>query len=220
MRLRNVKNARDKILNHPEHILSIGRNERYLLNNAFKDKKPLVLEIGAGKGQFAHDLAKSHPEWNVIAIEKFDNVIVRALEKVLVEPLHNLYLVCMDASQLQACFYQQSVDRLYLNFSDPWPKIRHEKRRLTHPDFLAIYKALLKEDGQIAFKTDNRKLFEYSLMSMNAYGLQFVEVSLDLHKDNNSENIVTEFEERFSKQGPIYKITATFKEDNDEANLR
>ncbi len=220
MRLRNVKHAREKILKHPEYILAIGRSERYLLNNAFKDQKPLVLEIGAGKGQFSHQLAKKHPEWNVLAVEKFDNVIVRALEKVIVEPLNNLYLVRMDAEQLQACLHKNSVDKIYLNFSDPWPKARHEKRRLTHADFLDIYKSLLKPNGQIEFKTDNRGLFEFSLISMNQYGLLFDDISLDLHKDDVSDNIQTEFEERFSKQGPIYKITATFKEDNDETNLR
>ncbi len=210
MRLRNVKHAEKKINNYPEYIISISRNERYLLNNAFKDRQPLVIEIGSGKGQFCHTLAKQHPEWNVLAIEKFDSVIIRALEKVLVEPLKNLYLVRMDAEQLGDCLHPHSIDKIFLNFSDPWPKARHEKRRLTHANFLAKYEKLLVENGRIEFKTDNRMLFEYSLMSMNAYGMIFHDISLDLHKDPVKGNIMTEFEERFSKQGPIYKIIASF----------
>ncbi|MFW6319797.1 MAG: tRNA (guanosine(46)-N7)-methyltransferase TrmB [Bacillota bacterium] len=212
MRLRHVKNASKQIDNHPEYILSIGRKETYLLNNAFKDKQPLVLEIGAGKGQFCHSLAKNTPNINVLAIERFDSVIVRALERVLVDPLKNLYLVRMDAEQLIDCINDHSVEKMYLNFSDPWPKVKHEKRRLTHSGFLAMYETLLVEGGEIEFKTDNRALFEYSVKSMNNYGMIIKHISLDVHADDDPMNIVTEFEERFSKDGPIYKILASFEE--------
>lgn len=210
MRLRRVKDAEKKISNHPEYILNINRGESYPLNQAFKEDKPLHIEIGSGKGQFIHTMAKRHPEINHIAIEKFDSAIVKILDKVLIEPLNNLYLVRMDAEYLKGCFKENSIDKIYLNFSDPWPKIRHEKRRLTHADFLTIYKALLKENGTIEFKTDNRKFFEYSLISLQQFGLAFQEVSLDLHEDIDIDNIMTEFEEKFSKTGPIYKIKASF----------
>ncbi|MFP4287075.1 MAG: tRNA (guanosine(46)-N7)-methyltransferase TrmB [Candidatus Izemoplasmataceae bacterium] len=210
MRLRRVKDAEKKILNHPEYILNIPRGEHYPLNNAFKEDKPLRIEIGSGKGQFIHEMAKRHPEMNFIAIEKFDSAIVKILDKVLIEPLNNLYLVRMDAEFLKGCFKAKSVDKIYLNFSDPWPKVRHEKRRLTHSDFLSIYQEILKENGTIELKTDNRKFFEYSIISMQKFGLSFDEISLDLHQDIEIDNIMTEFEEKFSKTGPIYKIMASF----------
>jgi tRNA (guanine-N7-)-methyltransferase len=210
MRLRKVKDADLKIESYPEYILNIPRGEKYCLNNAFKEKKPLHVEIGSGKGQFIHEMAKRNPHINFIAIEKFDSVIVKILDKVLIEPLNNLYLVRMDAESIVECFNEHSIEKIYLNFSDPWPKIRHEKRRLTHEDFLKQYERILIKGGELEFKTDNRKLFEYSLISMQQYGLKFVEVSLDLHLDKEIMNIMTEFEEKFSKQGPIYKIKAAF----------
>ena len=210
MRLRRVKDAEKKISNHPEYILNIPRGEKYPLNQAFKHDAPLHIEIGSGKGQFIHEMAKRHPEINFIAIEKFDSAIVKILDKVLVEPLDNLYLVRMDAEYIKSCFKEHTIEKIYLNFSDPWPKVRHEKRRLTHSDFLSLYKTLLKENGIIEFKTDNRKFFEFSLISFQQFGLNFHEVSLDLHNDIEIDNIMTEFEEKFSKTGPIYKITASF----------
>lgn len=210
MRLRKVKDADQKIDHYPEYILNIPRGQKYLLNNAFKDKKPLHVEIGSGKGQFIHEMAKRHPENNYIAIEKFDSVIVKILDKVLVEPLKNLYLVRMDAETILECFNPHSIDKIYLNFSDPWPKVRHEKRRLTHEEFLKQYERIMVPGGILEFKTDNRKLYEYSLISLQQYGMKFLEISLDLHKDEEIENIMTEFEEKFSKLGPIYKIKASF----------
>lgn len=220
MRLRYVKDADEKIENYPQYILNIPRNQHYLLNNAFLEEKPLHIEIGTGKGQFIHTLASRHPEFNFIGIEKFNSAIVKALDKVLIDPLKNLYLVRMDAEQLDACLQSKSVDTIYLNFSDPWPKARHEKRRLTHPDFLSMYKTILKNQGRIIFKTDNRELFEYSVIAFHQERFLFEELSLDLHKDKDFKNIMTEFEEKFSKEGPIYQIKVIYQEEENEANLR
>ena len=211
MRLRNVKDAKERIDEAKKLIIDIPRNEKYPLDQVFKNDKPLEIEIGAGKGQFSHTLAARQKTTNHIAIEKFDSVIIRALEKLQDEPLDNLFLARCDAEQLSDFFMPNTVNKIYLNFSDPWPKARHEKRRLTHENFLKQYEDILKEDGVIEFKTDNRKLFEFSLVSMNQYGMIFDQISLDLHAADDEDNIVTEFEERFSKHGPIYKLVARFK---------
>ena len=213
MRLRNVSYAKEKINAHPEYIVTVAREEKKLLNNLFNDSKPLHVEIGAGKGQFIHTMAKRNPDHNHIAIEMYDSVIVRALEKVIDDPLPNLYLVKMDAQQIDECFKESSIDSIYLNFSDPWPKARHEKRRLTYKKFLDKYKRLLKPGGLIEFKTDNRTFFEYSLKSFVEYGVTIHDLSLDVHAEVNPDNIMTEFEEKFKDDGPIYKIIISFKEE-------
>jgi len=211
MRLRNVKDAKERIDEAKKLIMDIPRNEKYPLDQVFNDGKPLEIEIGAGKGQFSHSLAKRQKATNHIAIEKFDSVIIRALEKLQEDPVDNLFLARCDAEQLSDFFGSNTVDKIYLNFSDPWPKARHEKRRLTHENFLKQYEEILKPEGVIEFKTDNRSLFEFSIQSLNHYGMVFEFISLDLHKDDIEDNIVTEFEERFSKHGPIYKLIARFK---------
>ncbi len=213
MRLRNVKYAEEKINNHPDYIVSVAREEKKLLNNLFKNKAPLNIEIGCGKGQFIHTLAKRNPDQNYLALEVYDSVIVRALEKQIDDPQPNLYLVKMDAKQLSECLNPGSLSTIYLNFSDPWPKARHEKRRLTHESFLHQYKQLLKPEGTIEFKTDNRPLFEYSIQSFNRFGVIMHDLTLDLHADDYPENIMTEFEEKFKVDGPIYKTIISLKED-------
>ncbi len=214
MRLRYVKDADKKIASYPQYILNIPRNDSFVLNNAFKDQRPLHIEIGVGKGQFIHTKAKRNPTVNFIGIEKFNSVIVKALDKVLVEPFKNLYLVRMDAEQLATCLKSHSVETIYLNFSDPWPKARHDKRRLTHPDFLTMYKSILKNQGTIVLKTDNREFFQYSVMMFFQEKFQFESLSLDLHSDSDPENIMTEYEEKFSKKGPIYQIKVRYQEEN------
>jgi len=213
MRLRNVKDAKERIDEAKDLIIDIPRGERHDLYKVFDQSKPLEIEIGAGKGQFAHTLAKRQTDVNHIAIEKFDSVIIRALEKLQDDFIPNLFLARCDAEQLTDFFAENSVNKIYLNFSDPWPKARHDKRRLTHENFLKQYETILKPGGVLEFKTDNRKLFEFSLESLNKYGMIFEFVSLDLHQDDIEDNIVTEFEERFSKLGPIYKLIARFKEE-------
>ncbi len=212
MRLRNVPYAKEKIRRHPELIVDYEGGERQF-NRLFENDAPLMVEIGAGKGRFSHERAKRHPEDNHIAIERFDSVIVRALERVLGDPLDNLFLVRMDAAYIEECFDKDSIDAIFLNFPDPWPKARHEKRRLTHPDSLRAFARLLKPKGRIEFKTDNRKLFAYSIKQFNRLGWDFQFLSLDLHADKMKANIMTEFEERYSKNGPIYKLIATYEEE-------
>lgn len=214
MRLRNVAYAKDKIKAYPEYIKDIGYNETFSVKRFFSDEtKPLHLEIGCGKGQFIHTLAQRFPDINFLAIEQYDSVILRALEKMIEHPTDNIFLLRMDAQHLKAALSENSLEKIYLNFSDPWPKVRHEKRRLTHPRFLNIYQTLLKPKGSLELKTDNKDFFAYSLMSLNAYGMRFQFVTMDLHTEHSNDNITTEFEDKFKTEGPIYKLIATFEEE-------
>lgn len=167
-----------------------------------------------GKGDFIIENAKRYPDINFIGIEKFPSVLVGAIKKLDEEPqvLHNLKLMKEDALVLNDVFKENEVSRIYLNFSDPWPKKKHAKRRLTSEVFLPIYQNILNEDGELILKTDNRILFEYSLISFQHYGMDFVDVCLDLHHSEGYEdNIQTEYERKFSPFGPIYRIVTAFK---------
>lgn len=168
-----------------------------------------------GKGDFIIENAKTYPDINFIGIEKFPSVMVGALKKIdEEEPLANLRLMKVDAIELNDIFLENEVSRIYLNFSDPWPKKKHAKRRLTSETFLPIYQNILKRDGELILKTDNRTLFEYSLISFQQFGLQFEDVCLDLHhSDGYEDNIQTEYERKFSPFGPIYRIVTKFKGD-------
>jgi len=217
MRLRAIKGAKEKIASYSEYVQDIQDTrreedvEKLSLPKRFDRTKQLHIEIGMGKGQFIHTLASRHPEINYLGIERFDSVLYRALEKVIDQPLDNLFLLRMDAKYINAIFAEVKVDQIYLNFSDPWPKARHEKRRLTHPSFLKQYEELLKEDGVLELKTDNRLLFEYSKEQMQDYPMDLIFVTEDLHNEK-VENIQTEFEEKFAKEGKnIYKIRAKFR---------
>ena len=228
MRLRYVKNARELIETHPEYIIDdleyevlakqdLLDKDRYLeLEKMFKNANPLHIEIGMGKGQFVYTLAKQNKDINYIGIEKFDSAIVKGLERQMEEPLENLYLLRADAIDLMKLFKPKSMSRVYLNFSDPWPKERHVKRRLTSNRFLAMYESLLIKDGEVHFKTDNRDLFDYSVDSVNLYPMDLKYLSYDLHSEN-VENIMTEFEEKFSNKGfTINKLIAKFQEESHE----
>ncbi len=210
MRLRNVQYAEEKIASNEAYITSVSREETKNLNQIFDNNRSLNVEIGTGKGQFIHTLASFNKEENFMGIELYDSVIVRALEKQLANPKDNLHLVKMDASQIDQCFAPGSISTIYLNFSDPWPKKRHAKRRLTHENFLKKYETLLKKDGTLNLKTDNRKFFEYSLESFNRYGVRIEDISLNVHEDESVDNIETEFEEKFKTKGPIYKLKISF----------
>ncbi len=167
-----------------------------------------------GKGQFMIGMAKQNPHLNFIGIEKFDSVMVRALEKVLeAGELPNLKLLKIDAEDLTDIFAENEVEGVYLNFSDPWPKPRHAKRRLTHENFLTRYEQITVPNGYLRFKTDNRLLFEYSLVSVTGYGMKLEDVALDLHQREALDwNIMTEYEEKFSAKGqPIYRLEAQFQ---------
>ncbi|MEF2721361.1 MAG: tRNA (guanosine(46)-N7)-methyltransferase TrmB, partial [Limosilactobacillus fermentum] len=178
----------------------------------FAKPQPLQVEVGMGKGQFIIGMAKAHPEINFIGLEIESTVAAIALKNALPEQLPNLTLVRGDGAGLDTYFEDGSIDRLYLNFSDPWPKTRHEKRRLTYKTFLANYQQVVKPGGGLEFKTDNQGLFEYSLTSLNNFGMIFDGVWLNLHESPENEgNVETEYEQRFASLGqPIYKLKAHF----------
>ena len=164
-----------------------------------------------GKGQFLMELARRNPDINYLGMERYSSVLLRALQKMEEEPLPNLYFLCEDAAELPEMFAKEELNRIYLNFSDPWPKARHAKRRLTSTEFLARYNQVLAADGRIEFKTDNMDLFDFSLESVEEAGWKLVGCSRDLHHDQtmNEGNIMTEYEEKFSAKGnPIYKLIA------------
>lgn len=211
MRLRYVKGAKELIASKPELIIDNINNDFIDLNKLFSNNLPIHIEIGMGKGKFIYTKALLNPHINFIGIERFDSVIVRALEKVIEEPLSNLFLIRTDASDLRKIFSNKSIERIYLNFSDPWPKDRHAKRRLTHKNFLNIYKDLLKVDSELHFKTDNKELFNFSVEELKNYPMNLTYIELDLHNSNYKDNIMTEFEEKFSKLGnKIFKLIAKF----------
>ena len=213
MRLRHVKGAKDFIAQYKNYIIDDIDHSPISIKQYFNNDLPIHIEIGMGKGQFIHTLAKQNKNINYIGIEKFDSVIVRALEKQIEEPQENLVLLRCDALFLPSVFEQLKVERIYLNFSDPWPKDRHEKRRLTHKNFLDIYKKFLTHNGEIHFKTDNLDLFHFSLKSLESYPMHITYKTFDLHGSDFQGNIMTEFEERYSQLGnKINKLTAQFKE--------
>lgn len=204
MRLKHVKGAHEKI-EASEMVIKNPESYKGKYKTLFLNDYPIHIEIGTGKGDFIIGMAKKYPMINFIGIEKYDSVLVRAIEKVE-EPLPNLKFIRADATYVEEVF-DHEVDVIYLNFSDPWPKKRHAHRRLTSLEFLKRYDSLFKEKKEIIMKTDNRKLFEYSLISFNEYGYHFEEISLDLYQDDLTDNVATEYEKKFHNLGfPIYKI--------------
>lgn len=189
-----------------------GGNNYFDIDGIFGESKPLVLEIGCGKGQFVCEYAKRNPDKNILAVECVRGVLVEACERVLNENIPNIRFLEMKAEYLPYFIRENSVAEIYLNFSTPYPKVKHEKHRLTSSAFLEIYKKLLCDGGFITQKTDNRKFFEFSLESFSEHGFILSDISLDLHNDDNEDNIVTEYEQKFAELGmPIYKLTAHFK---------
>lgn len=177
----------------------------------FGNNHPIHIEVGSGKGRFITGMAARHPEINYIGIDIQMTVLSYALDRVVEAGLPNVKLLRVDGSSLTKYFSKAEIDRLYLNFSDPWPKKRHEKRRLTYKQFLDTYKEILPEKGEIHFKTDNRGLFEYSLVSFSQYGMTLNGVWLDLHASDMADNVMTEYEEKFSNKGQvIYRVEAQF----------
>ncbi|AXI08858.1 tRNA (guanosine(46)-N7)-methyltransferase TrmB [Oceanobacillus sp. 143] len=202
----------DEFLQENNHlVVPRATDHRQNWQKVFGNDKPIHLEVGTGKGQFLIGMAKQYPEVNFIGIEISKSVIVSAAEKVLASGLDNILLLNEDASDLREMFGENEIATLYLNFSDPWPKNRHEKRRLTYQSFLEQYEEILEQDGELIFKTDNRGLFEYSLVSFTDYGMKLQEVNLDLHAINDETNVMTEYEEKFSSKGQvIYRCRARF----------
>lgn len=205
MRLRNVKGAKEKIESSNYVVLDY---KKYIgnYNKLFKNNNPIYVEIGMGKGKFIIDNAIKYPNINFIGIEKYDSVVVRAIQKLEDKDIPNLKIIRMDALEITDVF-DKEVSRIYLNFSDPWPKDRHEHRRLSSDTFLKKYDLIFKDNKNIVMKTDNRYLFEYSVKSFVNYGYKINDISLDLHQANYPDNIMTEYEEKFvSKGSPIYMI--------------
>lgn len=203
--------AKDKLLAHPKVCIESPEAYKGKWHTLFENDNPIHIEIGSGKGSFISGMAKLHPEINYIGIEIVESIIISALDKVLEEKVANVKLLSVDAMYLTDYFADNEVSRIYLNFSDPWPKKRHAKRRLTYPDFLDRYKQILAPKGDIHFKTDNRRLFEYTLLTFSEYPLQLTSLSLDLHHSDVEENVMTEYEKKFSEQGfPIYRLEAKF----------
>jgi len=212
VRMRNKPWAREFIQQHPEVVIPNPEDYKGKWSEIFGNDHPLHIEVGSGKGQFIVGMAQANPDINYIGIELYDKVIVKALEKALeAGSPPNLRLLKVNAEELEKFFQKNDVHRIYLNFSDPWPKKRHAKRRLTHEKFLSIYESILVDEGEIHFKTDNRGLFEFSLVSMSQYGMVLKDVSLDLHANEPEDNIRTEYEEKFSSLGqPIYRLESKF----------
>lgn len=207
MRLRNISGARDIIAESPL-VVHEPEKAKGRWKEIFGNDHPLQIEIGMGKGKFIYELAGRNPGINYVGIEKYSSVLLRALQKMEAEPLPNLLFIRMDAEEITEVFDREEVDRIYLNFSDPWPKDRHAKRRLPSKEFLLRYDQFLKKDGVLEFKTDNKDLFDFALGELPAAGWETVGVTYDLHHDIQMAegNVMTEYEEKFSSKGnPIYK---------------
>jgi len=207
MRLRNITGSRE-VIGESRFVVHEPNECRGNWKEVFGNDKPIRAEIGMGKGRFIMDLAKQNPDVNYIGIEKYSSVLLRAIQKMEEEPLENVKFIRMDAEEITDVFAEGELDRIYLNFSDPWPKDRHAKRRLPSRQFLARYDRILKKDGIIEFKTDNRPLFDFALEELEPAGWKAQAVTFDLHADPVlcEGNIMTEYEERFSSEGnPICK---------------
>ena len=209
MRLRHIPGSEQQIEESP-FVISGPEEFRGQWNMFFGNENPLHIEVGMGKGRFITELAAAHPEINYIGIERYTSVLLKAVEKRSLLFLPNLYFLCVDARTLLDIFDEGEVDRIYLNFSDPWPKDRHAKRRLTSPQFMALYDRILAPEGQVEFKTDNMGLFDYSLESIPEAGWTIIASTKDLHHSDMAEgNIMTEYEAKFSAMGnPICKLIA------------
>lgn len=214
MRLRNVKNATVLLENHPDWVVLHPEEWKGKWSALFQETGPIHLEIGCGKGRFLSEMAKARPDIHFLGMEKFDSVIVRSLQKLLKEPVANVRLIRTDAVRLDEMFAYGEIETLYLNFSDPWPKPSHSRRRLTSPEYLLRYRKLLKPGSSIYFKTDNFPLFAFSMKSFVDSGMEIRRITLDLHRESDIPNIETEFEQRFVAMGkPIFYFHAILREE-------
>ncbi|HES8318343.1 tRNA (guanosine(46)-N7)-methyltransferase TrmB [Streptococcus pyogenes] len=211
MRVRKRKGAEEHLANNPHYVILDPEDAKGRWHDVFGNDRPIHIEVGSGKGGFITGMALKNPDINYIGIDIQLSVLSYALDKVLASEVPNVKLLRVDGSSLTNYFEDGEVDMMYLNFSDPWPKTKHEKRRLTYKDFLDTYKRILPEHGEIHFKTDNRGLFEYSLASFSQYGMTLRQIWLDLHASNYEGNVMTEYEEKFSNKGQvIYRVEANF----------
>lgn len=207
MRLRNITGSRE-VIGESRFVIQEPGKQRGRWKERFGNTNPIQIEIGMGKGKFLHTLAKQNPDINYIGIEKYSSVLLRAIQKSEEEELPNLLFIRMEAEELLEVFDRGEVDRIYLNFSDPWPKGRHAKRRLPSEQFLNRYDIILKQEGRIEFKTDNRELFDFAVEELAKAGWKAEKITYDLHHDADmcAGNVMTEYEEKFSAMGnPICK---------------
>lgn len=206
MRLRNVKN-KEEILNNSKFLVKNYMDYKGNWSSYFNNDNPIYIEIGMGKGKFIIENAIRYPDINFIGIEKFDSVLAKSLPKIP-DNLTNLAIIRMDALNIENAFSNE-ISRIYLNFSDPWPKDRHHLRRLTSRVFLEKYDSIFKDTSEIFQRTDNQQLFIYSLESLSAFGYTLSDISFDLHKNIDESLITTEYEDKFSSKGmPIYSLVA------------
>ena len=212
MRVRKRRGAEEHLENNPQYVILNPEEFKGRWHEVFGNDNPIHIEVGSGKGAFITGMALQNPEINYIGIDIQVSVLSYALDKVLASQASNVKLLLVDGSSLTNYFAEGEIDLIYLNFSDPWPKKKHEKRRLTYKIFLDTYKHILHKGGEIHFKTDNRGLFEYSLASFSQYGMVLKQVWLDLHASDYEGNVMTEYEEKFSDKGQvIYRVEAQFK---------
>ena len=207
MRLRNITGA-DTYIENSEYVVQVFKGQKGTWKEVFKNENPIHIEVGMGKGRFLMDLAALNPDINYVGIEMYSSVLLRAVQKMEENPLNNLRFIRMDAREIEDTFAKDEVDKIYLNFSDPWPKDRHAKRRLPSRQFLARFDKILVGDGKLEFKTDNRDLFDFAVEEVEPAGWKIDAITYDLHNDEVmvQGNIMTEYEERFSSKGnPIYK---------------
>lgn len=210
MRLRHIPGAEEQIEKSP-YVVGSPEEKKGRWSEVFGNDNPIEIEVGMGKGRFIMELANRNPQINYVGIERYSTVLLKALQKREQMELPNICFMCVDARGLAEIFGEGEVHKIYLNFSDPWPKDRHAKRRLTSPEFMAVYDKILKQDGVVEFKTDNRGLFDYSLESIPAAGWRLNAHTFDLHHDEMAEgNVMTEYEAKFSAEGkPICKLIAS-----------
>ena len=213
MRVRNRKGASELLEANPQYVVLDPEKAKGRWKEIFGNDHPIHIEVGSGKGGFITGMAKANPDINYIGIDIQKTVLSYALDKVLEADVPNVKLLWVDGDSLTNYFEDGEIDLLYLNFSDPWPKKKHEKRRLTYKTFLDTFKQILPPEGQIHFKTDNRGLFEYSLVSFSQYGMILLGVWLDLHASDYEGNVMTEYEAKFSSKGQvIYRVEAKFND--------
>ena len=207
MRRRNITGA-DEVIEKSKYVIKEPQKWKGLWKSVFEKNAPIYIEIGMGKGRFIMEMALQNPDINFIGIEKYSSVLLRAVQKVEEMDISNLKLIQMDATEIETVFKNEEVDKIYLNFSDPWPKDRHAKRRLPSRQFLDRFRNILKNQGDIEFKTDNKCLFDFAVEEVEPAGWYIEKITYNLHNDKKMMigNVMTEYEEKFSAKGnPIYK---------------
>ncbi|MBR5579055.1 MAG: tRNA (guanosine(46)-N7)-methyltransferase TrmB [Lachnospiraceae bacterium] len=207
MRLKNIPGARERIA-ESQFVVQDPKAFKGKWNTKFDNQGEIHIEVGMGKGRFLMEMAKRNPTINYIGIEMYSSVLLRAVQKMEEESLENLTFILIDAREIEDIFEKEEISKIYLNFSDPWPKDRHAKRRLPSRQFLQRFSMVLKKEGVIEFKTDNRSLFDFAVEETEPAGWEILEISYDLHKEERmmKDNVMTEYEERFSSMGnPIFK---------------